>query len=347
MNLVSKYKCFMKTLILLASVLSTQAFASVLDIREFSVFSKSDIRYARSDFEGRVGALGSVRVEDFSFYKAPVSGVYVGEKFEHLRGVNLSTPVEAGDSILMAYVKSQGEVKYSITSPDVGLFESSVKGVIRSSQLRVSYGANNYPSVSYGGYKKMSQNDSYSFGQNLKNDLLTTAIKLDELSLECASLPGALVNPENGILTLEGQSGRNVFMLEGSVLSSIERVQFLGPADASFVLNIRGEEIKIEHLGIILGNTSPARIIWNFYEAQKLEISRSGSGEILAGRAVGIPGVMMATVADVTFTEAVITGSLFVGSLQGDVPGLSGGQVNFSRHVGNWCVAGGKPGRGK
>lgn len=317
------------SLILLAS--SSLAFATPYNLKEFSVFSKIDINYARSDFEGRVGAAGSILVEDFAFVEAPLMGVLAGKEYVHFRGTISSTPVEVGESIKLSHVGANS----ALTSTQINLDYTSVD-TARATKVYVTNKPNGYPTAGVSRLRRMSEREAESWSLNLQSNLIHTSYALDELSSRCREFSGLTTQVSEGKLVLDGNQ---LGAFNVADFSQVSKVEFTNAhSDKTIIINVSGKDIAFDRIEIALNGVKPAMIIWNFYEATKMSLSYSGTGEELNGRAIGIPGTVIAPLADTTFVDAVITGRLLVNNLNGNILGLSGGQVNFDRHLGNWCT---------
>lgn len=324
----------MKTLIALSFIgISSLCSASDL-ITDYTVFSKTNIEYARSDFEGLVGSGGDIFVEDFSFVNATRSGVIAAGTLKQSRGFIGSTPVVTGKTIQLNALKSNG----ALHSCEVYLDHTAVYGDIRANYLKVTTGYMGYETSSYGAWKKISRGVCASKLATLTNDMISLGIDLDTLSSKCNELQGTVVEPVYGKLVLKGDKAQNVFHVDGTLMSSVNEIVFQIPTQSTAIINVSGSSVVFEQLGIKLNSADPKKIIWNIFEATSLRIRNAGGRDIVNGRSVGMPGTFMAPNADTTFNEALITGSLWVKNLDGNESGLNGGQVNDSLFNGISCL---------
>lgn len=303
-------------------------------ITDYSVFSKTNIEYVRSDFEGLVGAGGNIYVEDFAFVSGRAhSGVLVGESFSHLRG-SIDGNVEAGKSFILGSAEMFGK----IIAPEVVLDYSSVKGQIRANSLGITRGYSGNRTSYYSSVRRMSNGESEQRYSKLRDQFQQLSIQLDDISEKCRDLESQRVKPLNGRLILKGAPGMNVFSVKGTDLRDVWQIELNIPSHSTAIINVSGESISLDKMNIKLNGTDPHKVLWNFYEAESLNIRYSGSSEIYHGRGVGMPGTFMAPYAHVTFQESLITGSLLVKSLSGVEPQLSGGQVNDALFNGQLCT---------
>lgn len=324
----------MKTLIAVSLLGFSSLCSAANSITDFTVFSKVNIEYARSDFEGMVGAGGDILVEDFSFVNATNNGVIAAGSLKQARGFIGSTPVVTGKTIQINALKANG----ALNSCEVYLDNTAVYGDIRANYLKVTTGYMGYETSSYGSWKKISRGVCASKLATLTNDMISLGIDLDNLSKKCNELPGVVAEPVYGKLVLKGDKAQNVFNVDGTVMSSVNEIIFQIPASSTAIINVSGDRVVFEQMGIKLNSADPKKIIWNIYEATSLRIRNAGGRDIVNGRGVGMPGTFMAPYADTTFNEALITGSLWVKNLDGNESGLNGGQVNDSLFNGISCI---------
>lgn len=318
----------MKTIVSLFLASYACTALSQSQILDYAVFSKENITYARSDFEGAVAAGKTISVSDFFF----VSSVKAGEWFKQMRG-QVHSNVTAGNTIQLSNVN----VRSSLTGAFVYLNETSVSGTIKANYLNITTGYMGYPTSSHGGHKKISIKEAENRALNLKTEISALGYDLDLLSNGCRVLSGQEITDHNGTIVLSSSENKAVFHLSSATLMSASAVEFVVPSTSTVIVNISGKDLRIENLGIRLNGLSPRKLIWNIYEAERLNLSHSGSAEIYLEREVGLPGTFLAPLAKTTFTEAVITGSLMVKDLDGDEIGRNGGQVNDGLFNGESC----------
>ena len=123
--------------------------------------------------------------------------------------------------------------------------------------------------------------------------------------------PNSTVNNPAGPsgLTFNATAGpdrRAVFHIDGTVFSDPQSQQFdlvAGPGIDLMIVNVYGTSVNFNEGNFVGGFTSPAirpLLVWNFVEAQTLELNRSWFGTIMA------PGANLRT-------STVIDGSVFIG----------------------------------
>lgn len=310
------------------------ALSLVGQITDYTVFSKANIEYARSDFEGLVGAGGDIVVEDFSFVNATNNGVIAVNSLKQSRGFIGSTPVVTGKTIQINNLKANG----ALSSCEVYLDNTAIYGDIRANYLKVTTGYMGYETSSYGAWKKISRGLCVQKQTSLQNDMISLGIDLDSLSFKCNELKAEITEIVNGKLILKGDKAQNVFSVDGSLMAMVNEIIFQIPKESTAIINVSGDSVVFERLGVKLNSADPKKIIWNIFEASHLRIRNAGGTDKVNGRAVGMPGTFMAPNADTIFNEALITGSLWVKNLDGNESGLNGGQVNDSLFNGISCV---------
>ncbi len=323
----------MKNTYVAIALLSITTFSYAQDLTEFSVFSKTNISYARSDFEGLVGAGSSVRVEDFTFFgQRSASGVLIGDNLSHLRGQILDHNLQVGSTVELSQLRHTGR----LSAHDLYLNHAGV-GHVTAFDVHRTIGPNGHPTAGYESVRVISRRASETRRTELKTKLSRISSAMDELSAKCRHLPGKEVKVHGRLLNLMGNQDMNVFTIDANELNKVDNIVFdLAPLSTT-VINIRGARVELERVGVRVNQANIRRLIWNIYEARELDIRFSGTGEIVNNRAIGLPGVFLAPHAKATFIEALITGSLFVRELHGVEAGWSGGQVNYSPFDGRAC----------
>ncbi len=323
----------MKNTYVAIALLSITTFSHAQELTDFSVFSKTDIDYSRSDFEGLVGAGSSVRVEDFSFVGKPsASGVLVGENLSHNRGGILDHNLQVGSTAEISELRHTGR----ISAHEVYLNHAGV-GHITAFDVHRTIGRNGYPTAGYESVRVISRRASEARRVELNSKLSHLSTSMDELSTKCRQLPGKEVKAHGRVLTFAGNLEMNVFTVDAVELSKARTIVFdLAPLSTT-VINIRGSRVEFQRVGMRVNQTNIRRLIWNMFEASELDIRFSGTSEVVNNRGIGLPGVFLAPQAKATFIEALITGSIFVKDLDGNEAGVSGGQVNYSPFDGRAC----------
>ncbi len=132
------------------------------------------------------------------------------------------------------------------------------------------------------------------------------------------------INLGNQEWLFEGTSDLNIFDFTGSDLANLASLSFTGDASATYIINVEGSDISFglvdhliggfffngEQMSVDTHDDISSRILFNFFEANTLDIYGSVFGTILA------------PYADVYYVNGAINGSVYAGSLSGD------GQIN-------------------
>jgi choice-of-anchor A domain-containing protein len=155
--------------------------------------------------------------------------------------------------------------------------------------------------------------------------------KLQGMSTTLSQYPAyGTVTTSNSTITLASADPNfTVFSLSADQLSKAYSIKFAFPVTSTVVINVSGKSVSMQNMGFsavkpksgtymdlvadILGNlvvvkVTPnySHIIWNFYEATSLFTS-----------SVGIPGSMLAPLADATLQWGSVSGTLVASSVKG------------------------------
>lgn len=167
--------------------------------------------------------------------------------------------------------------------------------------------------------------------------------EMDELSLRLAELAptDSVVHTKEAIFVKAiGEGQITTVELSTENLSSGTDLYIQGSKDDVVVVNVWGPSVVIENTGFFLsGGIGPERILLHFPSATSLRLLNSGAPYDRAGRSLGVPASILAPRADFAFASALVTGNVFVKSIQG-IQGLPSGQIN------NSCFKGGALGVG-
>lgn len=132
------------------------------------------------------------------------------------------------------------------------------------------------------------------------------------------------VTDESGTLVFTGDEAVNVFSVNGTQLANATGLDFNVTDNSTIYINVSGKTINLSNFEMFLKTTGANRVLFNFYEATKIDIT-----------AINVRGSVLAPYAAVTFNNAVINGTLVAQSLTGD------GQSNLDYF--NGCEPKSKP----
>jgi choice-of-anchor A domain-containing protein len=125
------------------------------------------------------------------------------------------------------------------------------------------------------------------------------------------------VNPINGkvsgvgtaTLTLTGTDpNRNVFLLRSTDFANITKllINISAPAGSVVIINVSGEQASVQNMGMKLTGIDRQHVLFNFFQATTLTIGQTT-----------VEGTVWAPMANVTFSNGIINGTLLGQSLQG------------------------------
>jgi len=112
----------------------------------------------------------------------------------------------------------------------------------------------------------------------------------------------------------------NVFRVSAAQLAAAKSIIPDMPAGASALIDVAGASATFTNVGIQLGGTPAAQVLFSFCEATALTV-----------KGVGIPASVLAPGAALQFDNGLIVGQVFVRSMAGF------GQVNLAPFAG--CLA--------
>ncbi|HEX2916470.1 MAG TPA: choice-of-anchor A family protein [Chloroflexia bacterium] len=112
------------------------------------------------------------------------------------------------------------------------------------------------------------------------------------------------VKPWGQIILTGTDASQNVFSVNGSDLAQANSLVINAPAGSTVVINISGQNDRVQNLGIKLNGVDNQHVVYNFYEATSLKV-----------QSVRVEGTIWAPLADVTFNGAQLRGTLVAGSL--------------------------------
>lgn len=272
-----------------------------------NVFSRGDVEYSCSDFEGRLSARGNVWLSRFR----------VGPKVQGEWAVSSGGNFVLRDGSTDGRVAAAGSAwlaNYSVTSATTGGTASCFQG---SGPCQQAY---TQPQV-----------------QQIRSDLDKAGAAFVEVADEVkqrASVAGKVVTLTDGELRFEATApGANLwyFRVSASDLAAAAKVVIKAPAEAIVAIDVAGSDAKIVGLSdsYILDGIRKANVLLNLADATKLAI---GDAVLFAN--------VLAPRAATRFFEGRIEGGLYVGSLWGNPMQTdytaplnsctkSGGQVNF------------------
>jgi choice-of-anchor A domain-containing protein len=115
----------------------------------------------------------------------------------------------------------------------------------------------------------------------------------------------------------------SVVTIDSASISAQKIVNINAKDVEKLVINVKGEQLKMQELEVNISGVKPKQIFWNLPEATAIDISNS------VNKDYGIPGLIIAPNADINFNEGLVTGGIYSKSLTGGNGNRNGGQVNL------------------
>jgi choice-of-anchor A domain-containing protein len=139
-------------------------------------------------------------------------------------------------------------------------------------------------------------------------DFEAARTQLTDLSGSLAGLSAnGSFNNHYGTLQFVGtDSSLNSFTITAPSLHSANGITIDAPANSTVVINIGGDDIYFDYLGISITNTDKQHVLYNFYEATKLTIA-----------GISVQGSILAPMANVNFMNGNLEGTLIANNVTG------------------------------
>jgi choice-of-anchor A domain-containing protein len=301
----------------LACLLSLPAMAAMpVSFADFNVYATNSIEYTRSDIQGIVGAGENIFFSSFG----------VMDDDRQMTGFKNPYPYSV-------FTREFGLVEGGIRRGGVyaedrlAIQNAHVDGPLVSREIRVSQTRYHSTSRPSGNFPFDAINDSL-----LRYNQALSAISGREAST--VSLMGA--NRRLGpykLFAAHASDGKLSNVFEVDALHGNIAIDANGDAREFFIIIDRSPFVTLEFMDFkLLGGAKPNQILFFFPNATAVSIKNSGTSSITgAEMGLGIPGSILAPLADIAFTNGLITGSLFVRSLYGSARGSyteTSGQIN-------------------
>ncbi len=255
---------------------------------EYLVFSRGDLQYESSDFQGLTGAGSKVTMKDFNIHRSPpASGcpsLIAGSDVSLVDGSIQGGGVHSGGHIRLRRVSVQGELK---ALGGVSSIDSNTTGSLKAQSSSVE-------------------------------SLVSTSRFFVNQSRRFSEMPAKAYSSSSNNINFEAEpSGMSVFQISAERLAQNSIIRLRGSALSWIVINVLGSNASIRAQDIRLeGGIGFGRVLFNFVNATDLDITASGEIHY------GIPATILAPLAATQFWNGLISGGLYIGSLCGN------GQVN-------------------
>jgi choice-of-anchor A domain-containing protein len=140
-------------------------------------------------------------------------------------------------------------------------------------------------------------------------DFTAAADALSEMSAVLGEeAPNGGTRFSRGNLNLRGTNLQlDIFTITPEQLAAAHSIYVLTPAGSTVVINVPGDSVSVQNLGLHLRGVDCARLLWNFYEAEELTIS-----------GVGLQGSILAPDAALSFNNGQIRGTVIAQSMTGN-----------------------------
>jgi choice-of-anchor A domain-containing protein len=127
-------------------------------------------------------------------------------------------------------------------------------------------------------------------------------------------LPNGLTKIRYSNITLRGTHPTiNIFYVTEAQIENARSLQLIVPNGSSVLINVEGGDLDISNIGFRFRGALPGNVLWNFRDAQTIDLS-----------AIGWQGSLLAPNADLTFNNGQFTGTAVVNSMTGN------GQFNLA-----------------
>lgn len=301
---------------LLFLINSAWATCNNLSPQDFLVYATDSVRGSSSDYQGSVGAGGSITLNNF----------FIGKTASNCFSIVTDSGVIFKDGSVQGSIFSNQlvSVQYSNIEGDVtglggvSLKSSTIKGRAVSGTGHVV----NHNSSVYRG-----EGTTYERGNNLgyhfANWMHFQSTKFQAIGSSDEISRFEKANGEVVIFLSEAYGNPVVFNVSASFFQ--KRVTLVGSASKVVIFNVEGNYLDAKRFHINTRSLDPSNVLWNFYEASSVELAYTGNAQY------GLPGSVLAPLAGLDFYEALITGQVFVKNLlKSNAVARNSGQVNAS-----------------
>lgn len=281
---------------------------------DFAMYSAGNITGQSSDFQGLTGAKGTIFLTNFLIEQNSKNCLSLSSgKGIEIYSAQVTSNVESGGGLRSNAVRFAGGVN---TAGNVNIDNSNIVGTLNTS----------------GKVKATRSSIKKVIKENLEmrvdHDLIISEMKLKSLelsNLRATGIAQEIPSASGNKILLDATGDVSVFNITAQQLHNTSLLLLQGAQTQKIIVNINGEEIYLVGKDMKLaGGLKFENIIWNIHEAKYVKIQNTANGNF------GIPGFVMAPLANVEFYEGLITGGLYVGNLFYNLTntGLSTGQIN-------------------
>lgn len=284
-------------------------------LKDYTVFTIENIFGQKSDYQGLIGAGGSINLMNF----------FVGKKESHCLSITAGGDVNLKNILVASNIESQSSV--SIHSADIrGYIKSLTQVRVEDAQVNDLVQAPSRIQIISASVKNKLQSRP-----QLRVRLDSVAQELHNLSNSYSakshdpSLRPLKYDRNEDFIEVELKKGLNIVNINQDTFDQHKQLFIHGNANDQLIIQIQGEDITLTDLTVHLtGGIEPQQIIWNMAQAKYLFIRNTGHP------AHGLPGRILAPFARVQFYEGLVAGSIWAYAIDynhhlGSIPS---GQVN-------------------
>lgn len=340
MHIPSIHQC--RVIILTLMLPAGNVLATPLGLADmFNAYSRNDFIYKTTDIEGVIGAGGNVTYTGGDVGRHAALGnpysIYAGGNATISSHYVKNGGIEAGGNIVTQNTTLGGNVNsQGTTTIKAGSFD---KPTTITSQGSISVNNNAIKGKAFTGGNFTGTSGGFTGDITASGSIIQNGYGINGTKTSGAQAPSVSilnhqavadaivdasqnyasvtanrtvvetnVNPAVNEWLFAGNSGLNVFNIDGGILNSFNSMFFTGPADATYIINVSGLDIDILHPGGFhySGGASNSMVLFNMFEATTLDIHGSFWGTILA------PNAFVTTYGDGT-----LFGSLYADNITG------------------------------
>ncbi len=271
-------------------------------LSDLILFASDSIKARRTDFQGAIAAENSIQLSDFRVarHKRKMTSLISGGELSLHSGYIESNFYAMGSTVIS---NLGSNYPLTMTASDYTALPKTIS-IQESTYTRIQINQSEPPL----NFAKFNE-ELHSFSNELRKT--SKSLPFNETIV--------LKSPQT---TLD-INGETFFNLNKNISISSNNPK------NKLIINVSGVDIDISRVTVkLLKHMKAHNIFWNFYQAEQINLTETGNGDI------GFPGIFIAPLAEVVFTEGSITGAMYVRSLSGgDNEAVSTGQFNRGQSI--------------
>ncbi|MFC1523318.1 collagen-binding domain-containing protein [Thermodesulfobacteriota bacterium] len=259
----------------------------------YNVFAFGEVNVT-SDAEGRIAAGGNFTATNYSV------GLYAEDNNDEYdvggeASQNQFSLVSGGNVNFKRGTIHNGGI---YAKGDIALDNHTINGdVVSQGSLALGPG---------GGTINGSISENSSLGNPIDFTAAETYLKGVSEGISQQDIDGLTHVANWGGVTFTGVDDLNYFFLEGTDLAAAKRMDFFLGQDDIAIINVSGTSLEIDNFGMTGWEGKQENILFNFFEAEDLDIHN-----------IGFKGSILAPLADITFNSAHIDGTMIAQTMFG------------------------------